>query len=79
MDDVYFAYGGNDEFNKSFLYSPLRIDEYYGLNFRFEYIHDLILEGSYRYSNVTDEDTDRTPEYLLGKNSYFSLTLYYGM
>ena len=79
LDDIYFAYGGRDEFNKSFLYSPLRIDEYYGLNFRFEYIHDLILEGSYRYSNVTDEDTDRTPEYLLGKNSYFSLTLYYGM
>jgi len=63
LDDIYFAYGGNDEFNKSFLYSPLRIDKYYGLNFR----------------DVTDEDTDRTPEYLLGKNSFISLTLYYGM
>jgi len=79
LDDIYFAYGGMDEFDKSFLYSPSRIDKYYGLNFRFEYIHDLILEGSYRYSDVTDEDSDRTPEYLVGKNSYISLTLYYGM
>jgi hypothetical protein len=79
LDDIYFAYGGMDEFNKSFLYSPLRIDKYYGLNFRFEYIHDLFLEGSYRYSDVKDEDADRTPEYLVGKNSYISLTLYYGM
>jgi len=26
-----------------------------------------------------DEDADRTPDYLLGKKSYISLTLYYGM
>ncbi|GMR25348.1 MAG: hypothetical protein BMS9Abin39_0639 [Ignavibacteria bacterium] len=79
LDDIYFAYQGMDEFNKSFLYSPLRIDKYFGLNFRFEYIHDLILEGSYRYSDVADEDADRTPEYLVGKNSYISLNLYYGL
>ncbi len=79
LDDIYFAYKGMDEFNKSFLYSPLRIDKYLGLNVSYEYIHDLILKGNYQYSEITDEATERTPGFLLGKKNSFSLTLYYGM
>ena len=79
LDDIYFAYGGNDEFNKSFLYGPLREDKFLGINVRFEYIHDLILDGRYRYSDVHDEDSSRTQNYLLGKHHSFSLTLYYGL
>jgi hypothetical protein len=79
LDDIYFAYAGMDEFNKSFLYSPMRKDNYFGLNFRYEYMHDLVLEGSYRYSDIKDEDPSRTPEYLLDQNHSFSITLYYGM
>jgi len=42
-------------------------------------MHDLVLEGTYRYSDVEDEDPERTPDYLLGQSHSFSLTLYYGM
>ncbi len=79
LDDIYFAYGGNDEFNKSFLYGPLREDKFLGINVRFEYIHDLILDVRYRYSDIKDEDDSRTQNYLLGKHHSFSLTLYYGL
>lgn len=79
LDDIYFAYAGMDEFNKSFLYSPLREDKYFGLNCRYEYMHELVLEGSYRYSDIKDEDPEITPDFLLDQNHSFSLTLYYGM
>jgi len=68
LDDIYFAYQGNDEFDKSFLYSPVRIDRYAGLKFRFEYIHDLILEGGYRYSDISDEDSSRTQDFFAWKS-----------
>ncbi|MCH7974584.1 MAG: hypothetical protein IH949_12005, partial [Bacteroidetes bacterium] len=79
LDDIYFAYGGNDEFNKSFLYGPLREDKFLGIDIRFEYMHDLILDGRYRYSDVKDEDDSRTQNFVLGKHHSFSLTLYYGL
>jgi len=79
LDDIYFAYGGNDEFNKSFLYGPLREDKFLGINIRLEYIHDLVLDGRYRYSDVKDEDDSRTQNFVLGKHHSFSLTLYFGL
>ena len=79
LDDIFFAYQGMDEFNKSFLYSPLRTDKIFGLNVSYEYMHDMIIEGKYRYSSITDEDPERTQDFLLGKKNSFSLTLYYGM
>ena len=79
LDDIYFAYAGMDEFNKSFLYTPLREDKYFGLNCRYEYMHDLVLKGSYRYSDIKDEKPNRTHDFLLDQNHSFSLTLYYGM
>ena len=79
MDDIYYAYSGNDEFNKNFLYSPLRVDKYFGLSFRYEYLYDLVFKGSYRYSEIEDEDPIRTYPFQLGGNNSFSLALYYGM
>ena len=56
-----------------------REDNFYGINIRFEYIHDLILDGRYRYSDVKDENNLRTQNYLPGKHHSFSLPFYYGM
>jgi hypothetical protein len=79
LDDIYFAYAGMDEFNKSFLYGPLRLEKSVGVDFKFEYIHDLVLNGSYKYSSISDEDTSRTPNFMLGKRNSFSLSFYYGL
>jgi hypothetical protein len=79
MDDIYYAYSGIDEFDKNFLYSPLRVDKYVGLNIRYEYLHDLILEGAYKYSDITDESVERTEQFLLGKKNSFLIALYYGL
>ena len=79
LDDIFYAYGGMNEFNKAFLYGPLRIDRNWGMMVRFEYIHDLILEANIKNSDVSDEDILRTPEFLLGKNFYYSISCYFGM
>jgi len=79
FDDIYYAYEGIDEFKKSFLYGPLKSDKYIGISCTFEYIHDLLITGSYRYSDITDEDPSRTPVKLLGNKSIFSISLSYGM
>ena len=68
-----------NEFNKAFLYGPLRIDRNWGMMVRFEYIHDLILEANIKNSDVSDEDILRTPEFLLGKNFCYSISCYFGM
>jgi len=79
MEEIYYAYGGKDEKDLNFLYAPLREDKVFGFSFRFEYIHDLVLEGDYKYSSISDEDELRTPAFLPGKKHSFGLTLYYGM
>ena len=79
LDDIYYAYGGTDEFNKSFLYAPLRSDKYLGISCIYEYMHDLLLIAKYRYSDISDEDPLRTPVNILGKKNTFSLSLSYGM
>lgn len=79
MDDIAFAYSNSGTNDFPFLYSPLREDKNIGLTCRYEYLHDLVIEGSYLYSSVKDEDTERTQDFLLGKNHSFSLILYYGM
>ena len=79
LDDIYYAYGGTDEFNKSFLYAPLRSDKYLGISCIYEYIHDLLLVAKYRYSDISDEDPNRTPVNILGKKNTFSFSLSYGM
>lgn len=79
LEEIYYAYQGKDEKDLNFLYSPMREDKTFGFLFRFEYLHDLVLEGQYRYTNITDEDGERTQSFLLGKNHNFGISLYYGM
>ncbi len=79
LDEIYFAYKGMGEKDLPFLYSPLRKDERFGIDVTYEYMHDLILQGTYSYSSIKDEDILRTQKFLLGQKNSFSLTLYYGM
>ncbi len=79
MEEIYYAYAGKDEKELDFLYSPLREDKTVGFLFRLEYLHDLILEGQYQYSEITDEDAYRTPSFMLGNNHSFGISLFYGI
>ena len=79
LDEIYFAYKGMGKKDLPFLYSPLRKDERFGIDVTYEYMHDLILQGTYSYSSIKDEDILRTQKFLLGQKNSFSLTLYYGL
>jgi hypothetical protein len=79
LDEIYYAYEGSDEKDFPFLYSPLRNDKRIGLDVTYEYMHDLVLKGTYAYSSVTDEEPTRTQYFLLGEKNSISLTLYYGL
>jgi len=45
----------------------------------YEYIHDLFVKLNYKYSDISDEDKTRTPSFMLGKQSSFGVSVYYGM
>lgn len=75
--DIYFAYKDNNR--EEFLYSPLRNDKAFGLDVSYEFIHDLFANFSYKYSDISDESSDRTPSFLSGKKHTFSLVFFYGM
>jgi hypothetical protein len=79
LEELYYAYKGMDEKNLPFLYSPLRKDNRFGIEVKYEYMHDLFLHGAYVYSDITDTDVLRTPQFLLGRKSIFSISLYYGL
>ncbi|MBK7229267.1 MAG: hypothetical protein IPH97_10485 [Ignavibacteriales bacterium] len=79
FDEIYYAYSGMDEKNFPFLYSPVRKEKRIGLDVTYEYMHDLILKGSYIYSDITDEDKTREPVFLIGCKNSFSITLFYGL
>ena len=68
-----------DEKDFPFLYSPLRKEKRIGFDVTYEYIHDLIFKGSYIYSDITDEDSNREPVFLIGSKNSFSITLFYGL
>ncbi len=79
IDEIYFAYSGMDEKDFAFLYSPTRKEKRIGLDVSFEYLHDLVIKGSYIYSDITDDDKAREPIFLLGSKNSFSITLFYGI
>ena len=49
-----------------------------GLDVEYEVIHGLVGKVSYGYSNRTDQATDRTPDYLMGKKSSIGIGVRYG-
>ena len=75
--DIKYAYLGEEL--EPFLYPPLRKDKYIGLNLTYEIIHEFFVEGSFTYSSISDENADRTPEFLLGINKNLSIAIYYGV
>jgi hypothetical protein len=79
LDEIYYAYGGMDEKDLPFLYSPLREESRIGFDVSYEYMHDLILKGSYVYSDIRDEDPEREPVFMIGTKNSFSITLFYGL
>ena len=77
LEDIYYAY--KEIVNLPFLYSPLRKDYRLGLECSYEYMHDLFLKGTYEFSNISDEDINRTPLIYLGKKHKLSLLISYGL
>jgi len=77
LKSIKVAYGSKEY--QPFLYGPVRKDFRGGIEFRYEVIHDAIINGYYEYSNISDEDAKRTPAWQLGKKHSFGLGLSYGM
>lgn len=79
MDEIYYAYSGMDEKDLPFLYSPLRTENKIGFEVAYEYLHDLIIKGSFIHSEINDELHSREPIFMLGSNNSFSIVLFYGL
>lgn len=79
LDEIYYAYTGVDEKDLPFLYSPVRDEDRIGMDVTYEHFHDLIIKGSYIYSNISDEDPTREPVFSIGSKNSFSFTLFYGI
>ncbi|MEO8399269.1 MAG: hypothetical protein ABI550_05555, partial [Ignavibacteriaceae bacterium] len=77
LDSLIFAY--QKKTKMPFLYSPRRNEYSIGINAKYEYLHDLFIEGYYRYSDINDEDNLRTPDWMLGSKHSFGISLYYGL
>lgn len=75
--DIYYAY--EQPLDLNFLYSPLRQDFNYGITATYEYLHDLIFKLDFKYSSISEEQIDRTPEFLIGNKNNLSLMIYYGL
>ncbi len=74
-EHIKYAYDSKVE---PFLFSPVRTDFYLGLDVSYEIFHELFVEGSYRYSEISDEDENRTENFMLGSKNYFSIGFRYG-
>lgn len=77
--DIYYSYKGRNEFDASFLYPPVRKEFRAGLNINYEIFPYLYLDLRYDYSNISDEDKNRTYEFELGKRNSLILSLTYGI
>lgn len=77
MKDISFAYTKTE--NLPFLYGPLRNDYYLGLVARYELLYNFSIQFSYRYSDISDQDTIRTPSYMSGYHHSLSLQFSCGL
>lgn len=77
LADIYIAY--HDPPNLPFLYAPERNEYKLVLQVDYEILHNLFFQGNYSYSDITDEQINRTPGYLIGKNNSFFMSLSYGL
>lgn len=77
LKDIYYAY--DERTNLPFLYSPIRISKEFTIKMTYEPFHEMFVRGYFKFSDVTDEDKMRTPEYMLGKKTSFGLSFSYGL
>ncbi|MBN1214619.1 MAG: hypothetical protein JXA99_04175 [Candidatus Lokiarchaeota archaeon] len=77
MNDIYYAY--KERAKLPFLFGELRKDFKIKLEAFYQPIHDLFIRAYYEYSDITDESTDRTPQFMLGSNHSFGLFVSYGI
>jgi hypothetical protein len=61
------------------LYGERRTEKKINLELSWQPFHNLFLKAIYTYSDITDEETGRTPEFMLGTYNNFGLSLFYGM
>ena len=77
LKDIYIAYHNPPDL--PFLFSPKRIEKSFTFRFYYEPYYNLYLQGEYRYSDITDEESGRTQNFLLGRKNSFFLALSYGI
>ena len=63
----------------STLYGARRTDKNISISVVWEPYHNLFAKGCYSYSDITDEEEGRTPDFKLGANNNFSFSIFYGM
>ena len=63
----------------STLYGARRTDKRINLEVMWQPVHNLFVKGYYTYSDITDEEVGRTPEFMLGNFNNYGLSLFYGM
>lgn len=78
LDDIYYAYSGRDEKQFKFLYPPLRKELTTFIGIEYEFYKSLLIQLKYKYSNIKDDDINRTPQYLIGRKDYISLGFQFG-
>lgn len=61
------------------LYGERRIEKKVNIELNWQPFHNLFLKGFYTYSDITDEESGRTKNFMLGSYNNFSLSLSYGM
>ena len=77
LGDIYIAY--HDPPDLPFLYAPKRTETKIELQADYEILHNLYLQGRYRFSDISDEKVGRTLDFRLGKKNSYSLALSYGL
>lgn len=70
-----------DQYNppgEPFLFGLLRKQTDVTLSASYQFLYQLTANLTYTYTKITDEDTKRTPKFMLGDNNSLSFMLYYG-
>jgi len=62
-----------------FLYGERRTETKIGFNVVYEPIHELFIRLNYKYSDINDELISRTPDFMLGCNHGFGVSVVYGI
>lgn len=60
------------------LYGAKRIDKNLSLSASWQPYHNLYLNGYYTYSEISDDEENRTPDFMIGSDNNFGFTLSYG-